>query len=410
MRQRLTDRVVNQRAPDSGMLEIHDKLLPAFGIRIGKHKRTYFVMGRLPDPDPENPGKRRQVRRTVGTTTELTLAQAREKARTMRANFDAGMDPAEALKAAKLEAIRARRNTLRAVAADFMEEHGRYLKTADELRRKLNVDILPALGDIAVTDIRRADVKALFMEKGRAAPVAANRLLSLIQAILNYAVDEELLEANPAARIKRKPETAVDRYLSEAEIRSFWNGLEKARLDPEMRHILKLLLVTGQRRAEVALMHWSEIDLEKAVWEIPKDKAKSGRAHRVPLTPLALYLIGDPRGGEYVFANGGGKPISPFSVSQAMRRERKPLGLADDPATPHDLRRTMATHLSDLGIDRLVIGKLLNHSEAGVTGRVYDLGAYAEPKRLAMAAWSNKIMEIVSGKAAPSNVARLKRA
>ena len=95
--------------------------------------------------------------------------------------------------------------------------------------------------------------------------------------------------------------------------------------------------------------------------------------------------------------NGGGKPISPFSVSQAMRRERKPLGLADDPATPHDLRRTMATHLSDLGIDRLVIGKLLNHSEAGVTGRVYDLGAYAEPKRLAMAAWSNKIMEIVSG-------------
>ena len=293
MRQRLTDRVVNQKAPESGMSEIHDKLLPAFGIRIGKHKRTYFVVGRLPDPG--NPEKRQQVRRTVGTTVELTLAQAREKARGMLANFGAGEDPQEALKAAQREAARARRNTFAAVAADFMEEHGQYLKTADELRRKLDVDILPALGDIAVTDIRRADVKALFMEKGRAAPVAANRVLTLVQAILNYAVDEELIEANPAARIKRKPETAVDRYLSEAEIRGFWSGLEKARLDPQMRRILKLLLVTGQRRTEVALMHWSEINLEKAIWEIPAERTKAHRAHRVPLSPLALTLIGEPR-------------------------------------------------------------------------------------------------------------------
>jgi integrase len=86
-----------------------------------------------------------------------------------------------------------------------------------------------------------------------------------------------------------------------------------------------------------------------------------------------------------------------------MRREREALGLTER-ATVHDLRRTAATHLGDLGIDRLVIGKLLNHAEQGVTGRVYDLGAYAEPKRLAMAAWSNKIMEIVAGQAAPSNV------
>ena len=157
-------------------------------------------------------------------------------------------------------------------------------------------------------------------------------------------------------------------------------------------------------------MHWSEIDLEKALWEIPAARTKAHRAHRVPLSSLALTLLGEPREG-YVFANGGGKAFTPFAVSQAMRREREPLGLADNPATPHDLRRTMATHLGDLGIDRLVIGKLLNHAEVGITGQVYDLSTHAEPKRQAMTAWSRRIMEIVSGEApAPSNVTRIKRA
>ncbi len=149
--------------------------------------------------------------------------------------------------------------------------------------------------------------------------------------------------------------------------------------------------------------------MSKAIWELPAERTKAGRPHRVPLTPLALDLIGEPNGGEYVFSNGGGKPFAGVSIGQAMRREREALGLASR-ATVHDLRRTTATHLGDLGIDRLIIGKLLNHAEAGVTGKVYDLSAYAEPKRLAMAAWSAKLTEIITGKAAPSNVTPIKGA
>ena len=93
-----------------------------------------------------------------------------------------------------------------------------------------------------------------------------------------------------------------------------------------------------------------------------------------------------------------------------MRREREALGLADNPATPHDLRRTMATHMGDLGIDRLVIGKLLNHAEVGITGQVYDLSTHAEPKRQAMTKWSSKILEITTGQIAASNITRIKRA
>ncbi len=396
MRQKITERTLTRKAPG----EIWDEYLPGFGLRIGKKRKTFFIMTRI---------NGRQRRITVGNAAVLSLADARDRARDIMRNAAKGIDPQEAEKIMQREAARARRDTFACVAADYMTELGQHLQSASELQRKLDMDILPALGDIPVAEVRRADVKALFLDKAETKPVAANRMLALIRVILNYAIDEELIEANPAARIKARPEIPRDRYLSEAEIRNFWNGLSETGTGPQIKRILKLLLVTGQRRAEVCGMRWAEIDMQKAIWELPADRTKAGRAHRVPLSPLALDLIAEPHGGEHVFAKGGGRPFHPVSVSWAMHREREALGLAQR-ATVHDLRRTMATHLGDLGIDRLIIGKLLNHSEQGVTGRVYDLGAYAEQKRLAMAAWSNKIMEIVSGEAAPSNVARLKRA
>jgi integrase len=396
MRQKITERTLTRKAPG----EIWDEYLPGFGLRIGKKRKTFFIMTRI---------NGRQRRITVGNAAVLSLADARDRARDIMRNAAKGIDPQEAEKIMQREAARARRDTFACVADDYMTELGQHLQSASELQRKLDMDILPALGDIPVAEVRRADVKALFLDKAETKPVAANRMLALIRVILNYAIDEELIEANPAARIKARPEIPRDRYLSEVEIRNFWNGLSETGTGPQIKRILKLLLVTGQRRAEVCGMRWAEIDMQKAIWELPADRTKAGRAHRVPLSPLALDLIAEPHGGEHVFANGGGRPFHPVSVSWAMHREREALGLAQR-ATVHDLRRTMATHLGDLGIDRLIIGKLLNHSEQGVTGRVYDLGAYAEQKRLAMAAWSNKIMEIVSGEAAPSNVARLKRA
>ncbi len=396
MRQKITERTLTRKAPG----EIWDEYLPGFGLRIGKTKKTFFVMTRIN-------GKQRRI--TVGNAAMLSLADARDKARDILRDAARGIDPQEAERVAKREALLARRDTFRAVSEAYMQELGRHLKTGPELQRKLDKDILPALGDIPVAEVRRADIKAFFLAKAEATPVQANRLLALMRVILNYAIDEELIDANPAARIKARPETPRSRYLSEAEIKSFWNGLDNTAIDPKMIRILKLLLVTGQRRAEVGGMKWAEINMSKAIWELPAERTKAGRGHRVPLTPLAMDLIGEPSGSEYVFSNGGGRPYALMSIGQALMRQLPVLGLTER-ATVHDLRRTMATHLGDLGIDRIIIGKLLNHAEQGVTGRVYDLGAYAEPKRLAMAAWSNKIMEIVTGKAAPSNVTQIKGA
>ncbi len=158
-------------------------------------------------------------------------------------------------------------------------------------------------------------------------------------------------------------------------------------------------------------MAWSELtDLDTGWWEIPAARTKSGRTHRVSLSSLAIELIGEPDGGEYVFHHLDGQPFSSYSVSQAMLRERETLGLTDNPATPHDLRRTFITGLSKLGFGSFIKGRLANHSPKGVTDRTYDKYDYAEEKARAMHAWGARVTEIVGGEPMPSNVSRLKRA
>ena len=155
-------------------------------------------------------------------------------------------------------------------------------------------------------------------------------------------------------------------------------------------------------------MRWNELDFKKDRWTIPAERTKSGRETWVPLSPLALELIGEPDEFEHVFTSYAGRPFSLYTISQGMRRERETLGLAKKAATPHDLRRTLATHLGEMEVDRLTIGKLLNHSETGVTGKVYDVSERWRQKRTAMLAWSDKLQEITSGVPVPDKVTKLR--
>ena len=136
------------------------------------------------------------------------------------------------------------------VAAEFMADHAKNLRTRDEMQRVLTVDLLPAWGDKPIASITRADVKALIREKARSAPIAANRLLGLISKIFSWALDEEIIEASPAVRIKRPAEEQErERSLTDAEIRTLWPAFTA--LGYPFGHVFKLLLVTGQRRGEV---------------------------------------------------------------------------------------------------------------------------------------------------------------
>ena len=151
----------------------------------------------------------------------------------------------------------------------------------------LDRELLPAWSDRPIASITRAEVKALLRAKAQVAPIAANRLASLISKLFNWALDEEIVTASPAVRLKRTEEHERERSLSEDEIRVLWPALD--RIGYPFGHALKLLLVAGQRRGEVADLKWS--DLTSDGWLLPGASAKSKAGHRVPLSTLAMEII-----------------------------------------------------------------------------------------------------------------------
>jgi integrase len=280
------------------------------------------------------------------------------------------------------------------LAADYLERYAkRYKETWREDQRKLETDILPYWQDRRAKGIKRKDVVQILeriVERG--SPVAANRTLALISRIFNFGVDEEIVDYNPAQRV-RPPhrETARERVLTGSEIRRIWEALEE--MHPVMASTFKLRLLTAQRGVEVLSMRW--LDLDGEWWTISGEVTKNGLAHRVPLSPQALAVIDRLRplteGSEWVFAS----PKKPQAHIVAVRKGC--LRLCEETGchfTPHDLRRTAASHMTSMGISRLVVSKILNHVEQGITA-VYDRHSYDGEKREALLRWGGRVEELV---------------
>jgi integrase len=217
------------------------------------------------------------------------------------------------------------------------------------------------------------------------APISANRLLSLITKIFNWALKEELIEASPAMQIDR-PGKETDRERTADEIGIAWAAFD--RLGYPWGSLYKMLLITGQRRGEVAGMRWSEISSDG--WNLPGERAKKGKGHLVPLSTLAREILdGVSQIGELVFRTRTDIPLAGWSKT-AKRLQSLPM----EPWHLHDLRRTFATHMRALGIDRLVVSKLLNHAE-GFATKTYDRWAADPEKAEAMERWANRLREII---------------
>jgi len=181
--------------------------------------------------------------------------------------------------------------------------------------------------------------------------------------------------------------------LTEEEIRVVWRALAaEAQLTAAT---FKLRLLTAQRGAEILAMRWDQIS--NGWWTIPAEIAKNGLAHRVPLSAPVLAMIDEIRslggGSEWVFPGAGGAGHR-VAIHKAHNRLRRRAGIS---FVPHDLRRTAASHMTSIGVSRLVVSKVLNHVEAGVTS-VYDRHSYDAEKRAALDAWGRRIEEIVSGR------------
>lgn len=391
---------------------------PGFGLRVSPQGRKSWVfMYRFE-------GRARMM--TLGSFPEVGLAAARKAYGEAFEQAELGNDPA----AGKVRGNKEDREapTVATLVDEYMERWAKQRKRSwREDDRILRRDVVPEWGRRRARDITRRDVLALLdgiVERG--APIQANRTLAVVRRMFNFAIERDMVEASPCHRVKAPAkETQKDRVLATDEIRAFWSGLDhpEAEIHPLMKLALRLMLATIQRKGEVVSARWQDIDREAGVWTIPGGMAKNGQAHRVHLSRLALDILDDverlttepPKGerkrlplSEHVFhSRRTGGPLTPEAVSRAVSRN---LSRFEIPAfTPHDLRRTGASHMTAMGIPRLTVSKVLNHVEKGVTA-IYDRHSYDPEKRQALDAWGARLSEIVSGKKAPDNVVPLRQA
>ncbi|MBF6570426.1 MAG: tyrosine-type recombinase/integrase [Candidatus Binataceae bacterium] len=376
--------VVSERlAPARGRRVIWDRKTPGFGLRVTVtgHK-TWVVLYRMS-------GKLRWL--TLGTYPPVSLADARKAAKDALADVHKGIDPV-----AEKQSARAA-DTFGALAARYLKEWAREMKKPGSVRedeRNIGKELLPIWGTRKANEIQRRDVIALVDSiAARGAKIHANRVLALVSKIFNFGFDKEIVDMNPA-RLVKKPgkEHQRDRVLQPAEIRAIWESIDAESADTAA--LFKLLLLTGQRPGEVRDMPWSEVDLESGWWTIPKERTKSKVKQRLPLVGIALEILhgrSSTRDSEYVFP-GRFKDDSLASHQKQFARiiERSKVDFQ-----ARDLRRTLATNLAELGVERMTIKKILNHSEGKDVTAIYERHSYDKEKREALLRWERRLKEIV---------------
>ena len=344
----------------------------------------------------------------------IGLADARLKLAQARKLLERGIDPGDR----EVQTRKAERTaeTLAELAEAYLEKWARPRKrSAAEDERILRKDVIPAWGKRKAQDITRRDVIALLDRiVDRGSPISANRTLAVVRRMFGWALSRDLVPANPCTAVRAPgKETRRDRVLSVDEIAALWRALDNPPISKPIRLALKLQLASAQRKAEVIGAEWSEFDLSEGIWTIPGERAKNGLPHRVPLSVLAVAVLDEiramvPEGREskWLFPSPRREgSITGPAVDHAMRDNRDALGTGD--ATPHDLRRTAASHMTSIGISRLVVSKILNHAEPGITA-VYDRHSYDHEKRAALNAWGARLDEIVGARSERPKVLRMR--
>jgi integrase len=219
-------------------------------------------------------------------------------------------------------------------------------------------------------------------------------------ALFSWAIGEGLIDANPVLGTNKAiEETSRDRVLSQRELALAWRESG----DGDYGAIIKLLILTGQRREEVGGIKWSEIDFDSAVWTIGAERTKNGLPHQVPLSATAIEILRARNRGsrDLVFGSRNG-PFQGWSKAKSSINQRM---ARESPANPwrlHDIRRTVATRLGDIGVPPHVVEALLNHisgHRAGVAG-IYNRATYAADKREAIDRWTARVIAICEVKTA----------
>jgi integrase len=407
MKKRITDKYLEslQRNRPKERVEIGDETTPGLVVRATPNGVISFAIRyRIKGGD--------QKRETIGlyaaptSSSLISLAYARQRAKDIAAAAGRGIDlPAvEATEEKEKERIADRPSTVSGLCdcyiADYCKQNQRRWC---ETERLFAMHVTPAIGGKTLTELRRADIVEMLEDlqnkKGLRAQV--NRVRSQVVAMLNWAVEKEWLNGNPAASIKKrkKLETPRSRVLSHDELRAIWKATEN--LNNPARDFIRMLILTGSRRDEIRKMEWREIDPKAQVWTLPAPRNKSGNWDRpLPLsTALIEALGGITRIGPYILSVSGSKPYSnQRHLKVIIDRESGVTGWV-----LHDIRRTVRTGLSEIHVGQETAHHILGHAKLGMD-KVYNHHRYMVEMRDALNAWAKHVANIVSDERDAPNV------
>jgi integrase len=377
--------------PDQAEQFYWDTDLSGFGLRLrkGSH-RTYVVQYR-------SHGRTRRL--NIGDARKVTAIEARKHARKILAEVELGGDP----QGDKVRARQAAVHTLLSVAKDYIEAKVRKLRPASLKVTRLYLltgGYFKPLHSTPVTGITARDVAARTNAIRRASgEVTAKQARAALSAMYRWAMGEGLASSNPVVgtNVPAGPEPR-DRTLTSVELVAVWRACENG---ADFDHIVRLLILLGNRRSEIGGIRWSEIDLGAGVWSLPAARAKNKRGMAVPLPPAALAVItAVPRreGRDPLFGGHAGRGFTAWTKCKQALDGR--LGDSVAPFRLHDLRRSCASGMQRLGVRVEVIERALNHvsgSYRGIVG-VYQRDPMIDETRAAFMRWSEHVLALVEGR------------
>jgi integrase len=367
-------------------LVVFDEDLPGFGLRVrDSGARSWIYQTKIS-------GRNRRM--TLGSANVVTAANARATAVTMHAQARLGTDPGQVKIDARTQA------TMAEALQNFLAFKRKHLRprTMVAIERYLLRDCRPLHGLLLPQVSRRICAMRISAIAAKSGDTSANRARAWLSTFFVWCMREGLIDSNPTIGTNRFVEKSRDRVLTDNELVTIWNALGS----DDYSTIVRLLMLTGCRLDEIGSLTWSEIVNDEI--RLPGSRTKNKLPHVVPLSTTARSILEEwaPRSDKFVFGRRNGRPFAGWGkCKDALDRRIRDSGAELEPWCHHDLRRSAATRLVELGIPLHIVSAILNHKlKSGVTSAVYVRSTFEPQKRIALQTWADHVASIVSGEKA----------
>jgi integrase len=406
---KLTARTVETLKPEDIAYRVPDVQTPGLALRVAPNGgRTWDAAFRIR-------GTSVMRRKSLGSWPSVSLADARERMGALMRAAQAGRDLIAEEATAKAETTS--RITVEQLIDDYVKRGMAKLRSRHAVEVRLRRALRPLLAE-AAADVKKRDIRDLLdavSDRGRNAEADSQK--QVIFALFRFGVRRDHIQVNPATGLDKYHRlTPRDRVLAPDEVEVFWEWLaDGAELQPDYADVLRLQLCIGARVGEVSGITVEEIDTARWIWTLPPPRSKNKKPRMTPLVGIAREIIENhlactPTGR--LFTNSNGDPLTSINIATTLISRRASTTLAH--FTTHDLRRTVATELIEMGIPLDLVADILGHEGGTATTKIltkhYVRADMTERKRTALIAWDARLREYLEGQLTPANVVRFAEA